>query len=167
MVPHWKTCVEFVFQPTYAAYLNLIEPWWKILRSLALKGRRFETWDEICQAVAAATAYWNAHRHPFVWGPRRAPQRPPPGHRRPPTRLNLPDAPLIQFFVSGRLFRTRACASARGPAAERSRRAEEFCGRRVARGAGVSEFGRGPWINLNMVSFPAQARAPKIPRKIR
>jgi hypothetical protein len=31
---------EFVFQPTYAAYLNLIEPWWKILKSLALKGRR-------------------------------------------------------------------------------------------------------------------------------
>jgi hypothetical protein len=31
---------EFVFQPKYAAYLNLIEPWWKILCSLALKGRR-------------------------------------------------------------------------------------------------------------------------------
>jgi hypothetical protein len=27
-----------VFQPKYAAYLNLIEPWWKILRSLALVG---------------------------------------------------------------------------------------------------------------------------------
>jgi len=65
--PRW----EFVFQPTYAAYLNLIEPWWKVLRSLALKGRRFETWDEIAQAVAAATAYWNAHRHPFVWGRRK------------------------------------------------------------------------------------------------
>jgi transposase len=65
--PRW----EFVFQPTYAAYLNLIEPWWKVLRSLALKGRRFETWDEIAQAVEAATAYWNAHRHPFVWGRRR------------------------------------------------------------------------------------------------
>jgi transposase len=64
--PRW----EFVFQPKYAAYLNLIEPWWKILRSLALKGKRFETWDEICAAVAAATAYWNAHRHPFVWGRR-------------------------------------------------------------------------------------------------
>src|SRR5215213_1580106 len=38
---------EFVFQPKYAAYLNLIEPWWKILRSLALKGRRFEAWPEI------------------------------------------------------------------------------------------------------------------------
>ena len=41
--PRW----EFVFQPVCAAYLNLIEPWWKTLRSLALKGRRFETWDEI------------------------------------------------------------------------------------------------------------------------
>jgi len=65
--PRW----EFVFQPTSAAYLNLIEPWWKVLRSLALKGRRFATWAEICTAVARATAYWNAHRHPFVWGRRR------------------------------------------------------------------------------------------------
>ena len=65
--PRW----EFVFQPKYAAYLNLIEPWWKVLRSLALKGRRFETWEEIVQAVARATTYWNAHRHPFVWGRRR------------------------------------------------------------------------------------------------
>jgi transposase len=65
--PRW----EFVFQPKYAAYLNLIEAWWKILRSLALKGRRFETWDEICEAVREATAYWNAHRHPFRWGRRR------------------------------------------------------------------------------------------------
>lgn len=64
--PRW----EFVFQPTYAAYLNLIEPWWKVLRSLALKGRRFETWSEIETAVEQATAYWNAHRHPFVWGRR-------------------------------------------------------------------------------------------------
>lgn len=65
--PRW----EFVFQPKYAAYLNLIEPWWKVLRSLALKGRRFETWEGICQAVAAATTYWNKYRHPFVWGRRR------------------------------------------------------------------------------------------------
>ncbi len=65
--PRW----EFVFQPKYAAYLNLIEPWWKVLRSLALQGRRFETWEEVCRAVEAATASWNAHRHPFVWGRRR------------------------------------------------------------------------------------------------
>lgn len=65
--PRW----EFVFQPKYAAYLNRIEPWWKGLRSLALKGRRFESWTDVCQAVAAATDYWNPHRHPFVWGKRR------------------------------------------------------------------------------------------------
>lgn len=73
--PRW----EFVFQPTYAAYLNLIEPWWRILRSLALKGRRFATWDELWAAIKRATAYWNVHRHPFVWGRRRrsrSPRRP-------------------------------------------------------------------------------------------
>ncbi len=65
--PRW----EMVFQPKYAAYLNLIEPWWKILRSLALAGQRFESWEEITAAVEQATAYWNAHRHPFRWGHRR------------------------------------------------------------------------------------------------
>ena len=62
--PHWTFC----FQPTRAAWLNLIEPWWRVLRSLALAGRRFATWDEIATAVATATTYGNAHRHPFVWG---------------------------------------------------------------------------------------------------
>ena len=65
--PRW----EFVFQPKYAAYLNLIEPWWKVLRSLALKGRRFEAWAEIERAVEQVTPYWNDHKHPFVWGRRR------------------------------------------------------------------------------------------------
>jgi transposase len=81
--PWW----EFVFQPKYAAYLNLIEPWWKVLRSLALKGRRFETWDEVCQAVEEATQYWNQHRHPYLWGRRRR-HRP---HRQPGLAL-LPKA---------------------------------------------------------------------------
>jgi hypothetical protein len=54
-----------------AAPLPDIEPWWKVLRSLALKGRRFETWAEIEQAVERATAYWNQHKHPFIWGRRR------------------------------------------------------------------------------------------------
>ena len=65
--PRW----EFVFQPIRAADLNLIEPWWKVLRSLALTGRRFASWEEGCAAVDQATAYWNAHRHPFAWGRRR------------------------------------------------------------------------------------------------
>ncbi len=80
--PHW----EFVFQPTYAAYLNLIEPWWKVLRSLALKGRRFETWAEVCHAVERATGFWNAHRHPFVWGRRQ--------HRRAARRAGIAHLPL-------------------------------------------------------------------------
>ncbi len=84
--PRW----EFVFQPKYAAYLNLIEPWWKILRSLALKGRRFETWQQIEQAIAQATAYWNQHRHPFIWGRRRRHQpRRTPGIALVPTGSSL------------------------------------------------------------------------------
>jgi transposase len=69
--PRW----EMVVQPTYGAYLNLIEPWWKILRSLALAGRRFETWEEIVDVIDRSTVYWNAHRHPFVCGRRRHRQR--------------------------------------------------------------------------------------------
>ena len=65
--PRW----EFLFQPRVAAYLNLIEPWWKVLRSLGLKGKRFESWADLCRAVRGATEYWNGHRHPFVWGSRR------------------------------------------------------------------------------------------------
>jgi len=84
--PRW----EFVFQPKYAAYLNLIEPWWKVLRSLALKGRRFETWAEIEQAVRRATEYWNAHRHPFVWGRRR--------RHRTPRRLGIAAVPNVAFI---------------------------------------------------------------------
>jgi transposase len=80
--PRW----EFVFQPAYAAYLTPIEPWWKILRSLALKGRRFATWAEVCAAVEAGTRYWNAHRHPFVWGRRK---RRPAARRARRARLPL------------------------------------------------------------------------------
>lgn len=81
--PRW----EVVFQPKYAASLNLIEPWWQVLRALALAGRRFESWADICQAVQRATAYWNAPKHPFVWGRRRR-HRPRP--RRAPGIARLP-----------------------------------------------------------------------------
>lgn len=66
---------ECVFHLSYASYLNLVEPWWKTLRSLAIKGRRFETREEVCDAIARATTYWNAHRHPFFCG-RRCRHRP-------------------------------------------------------------------------------------------
>ena len=59
--------VQILFIPKYACWLNLIEPWWKQLRSLALKGRRFETLDELTTALNKALEYWNAHRHPYIW----------------------------------------------------------------------------------------------------
>jgi transposase len=59
--------VRFLFQPTYSAWLNLIEPWWKTLRTLALKGRAFRLTDDLMQAISGGTQYWNDHRHPYVW----------------------------------------------------------------------------------------------------
>ena len=67
--------IQVQFIPRYAAWLNLIEPWWKILKALALKGRRFETVTELETALRDALSYWNAHRHPFHW--RKLPQQQP------------------------------------------------------------------------------------------
>ena len=57
--------VQFI--PKYACWLNLIEPWWKQLRSLALKGRKFETQDELTESIESAVCWWNAHKHPYHW----------------------------------------------------------------------------------------------------
>ena len=59
--------IQIQFTPKYACWLNLIEPWWKQMRSLALKGRRFESLDELTFALNAALDYWNDHRHPYRW----------------------------------------------------------------------------------------------------
>ena len=59
--------IQVQLLPKYAPWLNLIEPWWKQLRSLALKGRRFESAEGLDEALRAALAYWNAHRHPYTW----------------------------------------------------------------------------------------------------
>ena len=59
--------VRFLFQPTYTPWLNLIEPWWKTLRSLALTGRTFDTDLQIRSAVLGATDYWNDRKHPYYW----------------------------------------------------------------------------------------------------
>jgi transposase len=59
--------VRFLFQPRYAPWLNLIEPWWKTLKNLALKGRNFDSLDAVKSAIEQATNYWNAHRHPYRW----------------------------------------------------------------------------------------------------
>lgn len=58
--------VKFLFQPTYVPWLNLIEPWWKTLRSLALKGRCFQVITEIVDAIEWATQHWNQNKKPCV-----------------------------------------------------------------------------------------------------
>ena len=59
--------VPVLFIPKHACWLNLIEPWWKQLRSLALKGRRIEGIDAAIDAIVQATTYWNQHRYPYIW----------------------------------------------------------------------------------------------------
>ena len=59
--------VRFLFQPVYTPWVNLIEPWWKTLRSLALKGRCFDSATALTEAIVDGTTYWNAHRHPYKW----------------------------------------------------------------------------------------------------
>jgi hypothetical protein len=72
--PRW----EFIFQPTYAAYRNLIEPWWKTLRSLALKG-----------LLERAPLSLRLGAPPATQTPSSLRPGPPPK-----CRMNLADAPL-------------------------------------------------------------------------
>ena len=64
--------IQIQFIPRYASWLNLIEPWWKQLKSLALKGRRFGNAEELQSAFEEAHAYWMRHRRPYHW--RKIPQ---------------------------------------------------------------------------------------------
>ncbi|MCB9432156.1 MAG: IS630 family transposase [Ardenticatenaceae bacterium] len=59
--------IQVQFTPKYACWLNLIEPWWKQLRSLALKGRCFTDMNELTEALNHALSYWNGHCHPYIW----------------------------------------------------------------------------------------------------
>jgi transposase len=68
--------IQIQFLPKYACWLNLIEPWWKQLKSLALKGRRFEDLQQLTQALNMGLAYWNNHCHPYVWKKRPQEQSP-------------------------------------------------------------------------------------------
>ena len=120
--PRWA----FVFQPTYAGYLNLIERWWKILRSLALKGRRFATWEAVARAVDEATASWNAHRHPFVWGRRKR-------------RTKARQAGIAHLPFAASIYRMDHLAPLYGPSPITSSVSEEFR---------ESVFGKPLWITI-------------------
>ena len=45
------------FQPTYAPWINSIDPWWETLNHLALDGSSYADTEELTAAVACATEY--------------------------------------------------------------------------------------------------------------
>ncbi len=70
--------IAHAFIPKGAAWLNLIEVWWRLFRRQALAGQDFCESYEIDQATRVATRQLNRKASPWVWG--RPPK--PPRHRR-------------------------------------------------------------------------------------
>lgn len=70
--------IEHAFIPKGAAWLNLIEVWWRLFRRQALAEQDFADSYEIDQATRVATRQLNRKARPWVWGRPPKPQR----HRR-------------------------------------------------------------------------------------
>jgi len=67
--------IQHAFIPVGAAWLNLIEGWWRIFRRKAFAGQSLADHADIAYVTRIATAQLNRHANPWVWG------RPPPPHR--------------------------------------------------------------------------------------
>ncbi|MCP4407468.1 MAG: hypothetical protein GY807_06860 [Gammaproteobacteria bacterium] len=60
--------IVFHFLPTHGSWLNLIEIWFGVLRSQAIRGASFSSIEELEQTVHDFTETWNHHfAHPFNW----------------------------------------------------------------------------------------------------
>jgi hypothetical protein len=59
----------FHFLPTGAAWLNLIEGWWRIIGHRAQDGHNFQDTGEVEMAFDATLAGWNEKPTPFRWDP--------------------------------------------------------------------------------------------------
>jgi hypothetical protein len=66
---------HFIALPKAAAWLNLIEGFWKILRQRALAGRDCTSTQHVDAALQAGVADWNRQPTPFLWGRPPKPQR--------------------------------------------------------------------------------------------
>ena len=78
---------------------RLSEPDRALVEGAALAGPERSALRDLggaCEAIQQATAYWNAHRHPFVWGRRRRhqPRRASGIGLLPKGGINLSDEPL-------------------------------------------------------------------------
>jgi transposase len=59
--------VKFVWIPTNASWLNLIEPWFSVLERTALHNTDLRTPAEIEASLQAGIAYLNEHPRPYRW----------------------------------------------------------------------------------------------------
>ncbi len=78
MVKEWlenHARIEHAFIPKGAAWLNLIEVWWRLFRRQALAGQDFADSYEIDQATRVATRQLNRKSSPWVWGREPGPPR--------------------------------------------------------------------------------------------
>lgn len=66
---------QHAFIPVGAAWLNLIEGWWRLFRRKAFAGQSLADHHDIASVTRIATDQLNRHAQPWVWG------RPPPPHR--------------------------------------------------------------------------------------
>ena len=66
---------HFVPLPKAAAWLNLIEGFWKVLGQRALAGRHCTSTDDIDRALHAGVCDWNRQPTPFLWGRPPRPRR--------------------------------------------------------------------------------------------
>jgi hypothetical protein len=66
---------HFVPVPKAAAWLNLIEGFWKVLTQRSLHGRNCRSTSEVAAALHAGVDDWNKHPTPFVWGREPRPKR--------------------------------------------------------------------------------------------
>ena len=67
--------IQHAFIPVGAAWLNLIEGWWRLFRRKAFAGVSLANAEDIAYATGIATAQLNRHARPWIWG------RPAPPHR--------------------------------------------------------------------------------------
>ena len=67
--------IRHAFIPVGAAWLNLIEGWWRLFRRKAFAGVSLADADDIAYVTRIATTQLNRHATPWIWG------RPPPRHR--------------------------------------------------------------------------------------
>ncbi|MHB8383832.1 MAG: IS630 family transposase, partial [Candidatus Binataceae bacterium] len=55
------------FTPTSASWLNLVERWFGLITSQAIRRGSFQSVAQLEHAIARFLADWNEHAQPFVW----------------------------------------------------------------------------------------------------